>query len=367
MKKQPVFLLLLSLLVIVNLAEIKAQDKTTDEVIKVNTALVSIPVIVSDRQDRYVAGLKAENFAIYQDGEKQKIDYFISEETPISVAILLDTSRSTQQVLGKIKKAAKEFVKDLRPADRAMIVSFDNDIEILSELSSDQKQLEKAIKHAKIGERVGTVLNDAVYEVVKQKLSSVKGRKAIILLTDGKDAGSYTTKSTLLNQLEESDTLVYSIFYDTSKDRPRFQQNNFPFPNRGGGMGGGMGRNGGGMGRGGNFPGGGGQQGRFPPNGGNDRQGKSPDIIRQRGEMSNEKAIEFLQQLSTATAGRFYQKDVTDLTTAFTSITDELRKQYLLGYYPENVEDGKLYQIKVKVDQTGAVVRSKGTYRIKGN
>ena len=210
------------------------------------------------------------------------------------------------------------------------------------------------------------------YEVVKQKLSLVKGRKAIILLTDGKDAGSYTTKSTLLNQLEESDTLVYSIFYDTTKDRPIFQPNNFPFPNRGGGMGGmggGMGRNGGGMGRnGGGFPGGGGQQqARFPPNGGNNRQGRSPEEIKKRDEMSNQKAIEFLQQLSTATAGRFYEKDVTDLTTAFTSIADELRKQYLLGYYPENVEDGRLYQIKVKVDQTGAVVRSKSTYRIKGN
>src|SRR5436190_21249632 len=96
---------------------IKAQDKRDEEVIKVDTNLVTVPVIVSDRQNRYISGLKAENFTVFKDGEKQNIEYFVSEESPINVAILLDTSRSTEMVLDKIQDAALEFVKQLKPND----------------------------------------------------------------------------------------------------------------------------------------------------------------------------------------------------------------------------------------------------------
>src|SRR5215213_282315 len=82
---------------------LKAQEKTDDEVIKVNTNLVTIPVIVSDRRNRYISGLKAEDFTVLKDGEKQNIEYFIAEEAPLNVAILLDTSRSTEMVLDEIQ------------------------------------------------------------------------------------------------------------------------------------------------------------------------------------------------------------------------------------------------------------------------
>src|ERR1044071_4897368 len=104
---------------------VRAQNKTDEEVIKVDTNLVTVPVIVSDRRNRYISGLKAEDFTVFKDGQKQSIDYFAAEESPINVAILLDTSRSTELVLGKIKKAAGAFVKQLNPNDRCMIVSFD--------------------------------------------------------------------------------------------------------------------------------------------------------------------------------------------------------------------------------------------------
>jgi len=316
--------------------EAKAQDKTDEEVIKVDTNLVTIPVIVSDRQNRYIAGLKAENFTVLQDGQKQNIEYFIAEESPINVAILLDTSRSTEQVLDKIQKAALEFVKQLKPNDRCLIISFDSEVNVLSELTNDREKLKKTIKNAEIGERFGTVLHDAVYQAVTKSFAGVKGRKAVIMLTDGKDFRSFIGRDKLIFSLEESDTMVYSIFYETGLMPRRMMPRRFPYPDRRG-------------------------------SGGVWRRGRNPNVIRGRNERSNEDAIEFLQEMADVTAGRLYQKDVTDLSEAFEAITEELRKQYLIGFYPENIENGKIYQLKVKVDRNDAVVRSKNAFRVKGN
>jgi Ca-activated chloride channel homolog len=315
----------------------KGQEKTDDEVIKVDTNLVTVPVIVSDRQNRYIAGLKAENFTVLRDGQKQQIDYFASEEAPINVAILLDTSRSTERVLDKIQSAALEFIKQLTPNDRCLIVSFDWRVNVLSELTGDREKLKKAIKNAAIGERFGTVLQDAVFRAVDRNFAGVKGRKAVILLTDGKDFGSAVSRDELIYRLEESDTLVYSIFYETGfmpqrmTDRPQF-----PFPNRRGG-------------------------------GGIWRRRRNPDVMRRRNEESNENAIDFLREMAEVSAGRFYQKEIRDLSKTFEAIAEELRKQYLIGFYPENIETGRVYQLKVKVDRNETVVRAKSVFRVKGN
>lgn len=316
--------------------EAQAQGKTDEDVIKVDTNLVTVPVIVSDRQNRYIAGLKAENFTVFKDGQKQNIEYFIAEESPINIAILLDTSRSTEQVWDKIQKAALEFVKQLKPNDRCLIISFDSEVNVLSELTDDREKLKKTIKNAEIGERFGTVLHDGVYQAVNKNFAGVKGRKAVIMLTDGKDFGSFTGRDELIYRLEESDTLIYSIFYETGLMSRRMLTRRFPYPDRRG-------------------------------SGGIWRRGRNPNVIRSRNERSNEDAIEFLQEMADITAGRLYQKSVTDLSEAFEAITEELRKQYLIGFYPENIENGKIYQLKVKVDRNDAVVRSKNTIRVKGN
>jgi VWFA-related protein len=316
---------------------LKAQVKTDDEVIKVDTNLVTIPVIVSDRQNRYISGLKSENFTVLKDGEEQNIEYFIAEEAPINVAILLDTSRSTELVLDEIQTAALEFLKHLKPNDRCMVVSFDWQVNVLSALTSDREKLKRTIKNAQIGERFGTVLRDAVFQTVNKNFAGVKGRKAVILLTDGKDFGSFTEKDELIYRLEESDTLVYSIFYETGFMRRRqLNPQRFPFPNRRGG-------------------------------GGIWRRGRNPDGRSQRNERANEDAIDFLREMADVSAGRFYQKEIKDLSKTFEAIAEELRKQYLIGFYPENVENGKVYQIKVRVDRIDAVVRAKNTFRVKEN
>ena len=216
-----------------------------------------------------------------------------------------------------------------------MVISFDWRINVLSELTNDHEKLKKAIKNAEIGEQFGTVLQDALYQVVNNNFAGVKGRKAVILLTDGKDFGSYIRKNELIYKLQETDTLVYSIFYDTGMTPPRMMQQGSPFPNRRGGVFGGRNRN--------------------------------PERRRQRNEQSNKAAMDFLNELAEVSAGRSYQKDASDLSEAFEAITEELRRQYMIGFYPENIEKGKVYQIKIKVDRQDAVVRSKNAFRVKSN
>lgn len=311
--------------------EARAQEARQDETIKINTNLVSVPVVVSDRQGRYVPGLKLEDFSIYQDGIKQTISFFGAEEEPLNVALLLDTSRSALEALGLIQDAAEDFIRLLRPADRAMVVSFDHTVNALCPLTSDRKRLAQAVEQVEIGERIGTVMRDAVLEVVEQYFANVKGRKAIVLLTDGKDFGSSLSKDELLDKLEESDVMVYSVLYETSISSMTRR--------------GRMGRRG--DRRGGVW---------FP--GGRDRG--------RRERRANEDALDYVEQMAEVSAGRFYQNEVTDLKATFAIIADELRKHYRLGYYPPDTEDDSAtHTIRVKVARADVVVRSRGSYRAK--
>jgi Ca-activated chloride channel homolog len=298
------------------IVEARAQDSRRDDVIKIDTNLVSVPVVVRDRQGRYVPGLKMEDFTLYQDGVKQTISFFGAEEEPLNVALLLDSSRSALDALEQIQDAAQDFIGLLRPADRAMVVSFDHSARVLCPLTSDRKRLQNAVDQVDIGERVGTVMRDAVIEVVEQYFAPIKGRKAIILLTDGKDFGSSISKDELLDILEESDVMVYSVFYETSV---------------------------------GSF----GRRRRIW------RRGR-------RGERANEDAIDYLERMSDVSAGRFYQNEVTDLRATFNLIADELRKNYRLGYYPPDAQDdSEAHKITVKVARPDVAVRSRGSYRAK--
>jgi Ca-activated chloride channel family protein len=301
--------------------EARAQDARQDDVIKIDTNLVSVPVVVRDRQGRYVPGLRMEDFSLYQDGIKQTISFFGAEEEPLNVALLLDSSRSALDALESIQDAADDFIKLLRPADRAMVVSFDHSARTLCRLTSDRNRLLDAVNQVDIGERIGTVMRDAVIDVVERHFSGVKGRKAIILLTDGKDFGSSISKDELLGILEESDVMVYSVFYETGMASMGRRWGR----RRGGGIGG-----------------------------------------RRRGERANEGAIEYLELMSEVSAGRFYQNDVTDLRATFRLIADELRKHYRLGYYPPDAEDhSTTHKITVKVARSDVAVRSRGSYRAK--
>jgi VWFA-related protein len=319
---------------------VRAQDDQSAPV-KLGSTLVSVPVTVSDRQGRYMSGLKRSDFTLLKDHAPQPIAVFEATEEPLNVALLLDTSRSTRDVLDKIKDAAMDFLQRLRPQDRAMVVSFDYETHILSGLTSDRKALERAVKKAEIGEYVGTTLYDAVMLVTRKSFKGVEGRKAIILLTDGKDAGSQVSESELLDAATEFDAMVYSIFYNTGFPQ-RFNDRGDPRGERRGGW-----RRRGGV-FGGQFPG----------------RGQRGERRRERVEAKNEEAAEILTDLSGASAGRFYRSEVTDLKQTFDSIADELRHQYRLGFYAnDDKPDGTLHRLTVQVARPDAVVRARHTYR----
>lgn len=333
------------------------QDQKQDT-LKIETTLVSVPVVVSDRQGRYVSGLKLADFTLYDDRVKQHIEFFADTEEPINVALLLDTSMSTRLVFDDIKDAAKDFVGQLRPLDKAMIVSFDLDETVLCELTSNRRTLERAIDNAWIGERAGTKLRDAVYDVTREEFRNVKGRKAIVLLTDGKDQGSEVSERMLLDSAAEADTLVYSVFYNSGPGAMRRDPRDRD-PRDRGGWGDPRGRR-----RGGIFT------PRFPmvfPQwpGGDPRQ-------RRRGQTDgrNEDAIDFLQRLSDASAGRYYNSEVADLSRTFGQIVEELRHQYRLGFYPQDRQAGQstssLHSLRVEVARPDVVVRSRRSYRMAG-
>ncbi len=310
-----VFLLCSSTLLFAQTTEDIAED---DEVIKVDTALVNVPFSVSDREGRSILNLKAENFTLFEDGKPIKIEYLSTQDNPLNVVLLLDTSQSAVERFGKIKNAASEFIKQLRPNDKCMIVSFDSAARVKSEFTSNQTRLNRAINRIVLGEKQGTLLRDAISVIVEKELPKVKGRKAIILITDGKDAGSVIGENELLNSLAESDAPIYSIFYETTPNQTNNLKENIKYDK------------------------------------------KKLKQFQTAQQKKNEEAANFMQKISEVTGGRGYQKEINNLSEAFITITEELRKQYLIGFYPEDANYNiAKHQIKIKIDKKNAVVRLK--------
>jgi len=293
-------LLLVFLASVLLMNVVKAQDEDDDKPIKVDTLLLTTPLVVRDNKGRYVAGLKKENFSVFQNRQKQEIEFFFGEESPMNVAILLDTSASTKEVLDKIQQAARDFVKVFRPEDKGVIVGFDNRTLFLSDLTSDKKQLSKAIREVRIAYDAGSDMNDAVLQIVKKHFSSVKGRKAIIVLSDGMVIKRNISTQQTLDALLESDTVFYPIVFKTKFYAEAMSRPKKPLP------------------------------------------------------------VAMLEYLADGTAGRFYEKDASNLKEAFQSIAEEMKKQYLIGFYPPNTGMGKsLKNITITVDRKDSRVETR--------
>ncbi|HVQ36117.1 MAG TPA: VWA domain-containing protein [Pyrinomonadaceae bacterium] len=324
------------------------EEVDAGDVIKVNTTLVTLPVSVMDRDGRYIPNLKKEDFRLWEEGVEQDVAFFSSVDKPFSLVLMIDTSGSTRFRLEDIQDAAITFVNQLRPDDQVMVVSFDDDVRVLSEFTSDRYRLRDAIRRTKTGN--GTRLYDAVDMVMNERLSRVSGRKAIVLFTDGVDTTSRRgTYDSNVRDAEELDALVYPLQYDTFNDVGG-GGGNWPGSSRGstsaidilGQILGGMSR------------GGGGRSGR----GGGGRGGAGTS----RGDY--EVANRYLQELSDRTGARSYQADsIQNLGSAFAKIAEELRRQYSLGYYPKNpAQVGERRQVRVKVDQPNLAVRTRDSY-----
>lgn len=295
-----------------------------EEVVRVDTVLVSLPVIVSERNGSYVSNLRQEDFQVFEDGVEQHLAHFATVETPFHVALLLDTSGSTRGRLREMREAAVDFTKHLRPGDRVTLISFGGEVKVLAGPTSDREALRAAIRDAPLGD--GTPLNDAVSSVLRQVLSREVGRKAAVLLTDGLDNGSVeATAESNLHYAEELDVLIYPVQYDPFVEE-RYavvtKLNGLPEM----------------------------RSSRAYPPGFSDRDYKKAGL--------------YLREMALRTGGHYYHADSTSsINSAFARIAEDLRSRYSLGYYPKNVsESTRRRAIRVKVRDPKLSVRTRSSY-----
>ena len=299
------------------------EEVSAGDVVRINTTLVTVPVSVLDRQGRFVSGLKREDFRVFEDGVEQSIVHFEPTEMPFTVALLLDTSASTRFDLAEIKEAAIEFARQLRPQDRVLVVTFNDEVYLLTEATNDFERISEVIKRkARPGQ--STRLYDAVDLVINERLNKIQGRKAIVLFTDGVDTSSQVASGrSTLQEVEELDALIYPIQYDTRDYVSKRAVNIWPFP--------------------------------AVIFGGSIGPGST--------EADYKRADRYLHGLADRTGGRLYSaNDPAQLAQAFTSIAEEIRRQYRLGYYPQNGEKGERHSIRVSVNRPDIAVRARNTY-----
>jgi VWFA-related protein len=289
------------------------------EAIKTQVSLVNLFATVRDKNKRIVGDLKKEDFRITEDNQEQKIAFYSKEVAlPITLALLLDTSGSEQFMLSAIQDAGSSFLRRiLRKGDEALVMSFDSDVDLLSDFTDDHAQLDRAVRRSRInipsggsiggnpgpvGSRqiTGTALYDAIYLACGEKLNSEAGRKAVVIVTDAQDEGSKVRIEEAIEAAQRTDTVIHVILVAD----PRYGANTGA-----------------------------------------------------------------AKKLAEETGGRVLSaSSEKKLMEAFDEISAELRSQYTLGYYPINSErDGKFRKIKVETaNHDLKVLARKGYYAPKG-
>jgi Ca-activated chloride channel homolog len=328
-KSNAVLLLLLSLLVSSHAfaqqhdsAPGFPQGADDDDVVRVSTTLVTVPVSVMDRQGRFIPDLRREDFRISEDGVEQEVAFFETADKPFTVALVLDVSDSARFKLAEIQEAAVAFLEQLRPADRVLVIAFNRDVSVMTEATADRARAAAAIRRTRTGG--GTSLYDAVAEATARRLRGVSGRKAVVLFTDGVDTSSRRAGfESTLHATEELDALVYTIQYKTGGDVA------------------------------------GGRTGVQNPLGGQLVTAKGEPL-----EAAYKRAGVYLRLLADGSGGRSFSAGSPGLLAeAFGRIAEDLRRQYSLGYYPKNRSaEGKRRRLKVRVGVPDVAVRARGGY-----
>lgn len=387
------------------------------ETLKIDTDLVTVPVIATDAGGLYITDLRKEEFAVTEDGVKQEIAFFGKVAAPFHVVLMLDTSSSTQDKLKLIQQAASAFVEQLQPADRVKVISFDDTVKDLNEFTSDRDILRAAINGTKSGQ--GTKVYDAI-ELALNSIRKIRGRKAIVIFTDGMDWHSdKATFDGTVRWLDEEGVVVYPIRYETRATTERLAREQSSqstpqlptidvirtppsgttaptFPSDSSIPTSGTERRTGPFGlplpedimrrrredernRDRRVPTG--DPGRLPPDVDvRDRRprnipGSEPETSR-RTEPGRDDSISrmldlayltadsYLKTLAEKSGGKLLRADTLgSLPDAFSQIAAELRTQYMLGYYPINKERDERYRhIKVTTARKNVVLRSRPGY-----
>lgn len=343
----------------------KTEEVDEGDVVRVDTQLVSVPAVVTTNTGRPLAGLKTENFKLFENGQPQRITDFATTEAPFEIALLLDTSGSTRNDIQLIREAALSFIDALRKGDRVAIVGFGNrrqgpSVDVLSRLTDDRKQMRSAIDN--LGSTSGTPFYDGLEQVADEIFSEpardeVMGRRALVALTDGVDSTGKAEFETARAKLIRTGVAAYFIQVNTEE----FVENALLRP-----CGEGVVLSTKQIRR---------HRRLFQP------RMKLEDITDfcemgsfERMQISRDLyglARREMNELAKASGGRsFVAASLHDAREAFGRVAAEIGTQYSLGYYPTNkARDGKFRTIKVEVQGTSdkAQVRAReGYYAPKG-
>jgi VWFA-related protein len=324
--------------------------------------VVNIFATVRDKDGRIVRNLTKDDFSLLEDGRPQSIRYFAQQsDLPLTLGLLVDTSLSERRMLGTEQAASYAFFeKVLRPEkDKAFLIHFDHDVELLQDLTSSRERLEKALALLKTPEPDpeenhspsrgggwpeaggggggrhgggrgggghrghGTAFYDAIYLASDELMKKQTGRKALILLTDGEDSSSKISLAEAITSAERAETMAYSMRIADEE---------------------------GGFSRGFGGPGMGGHGGRGP-------QGRGRGTERPDGK-------KILQQISKETGGGYFEvSKKKSVASIFDQIDEELRNQYSIGYTSDRPEsDGAFRKIALSVNQKGLTVQARDGY-----
>ncbi|HXF40420.1 MAG TPA: VWA domain-containing protein, partial [Blastocatellia bacterium] len=216
LKVRSQILLLWLMLTATTAAVVRPQDAakpSQDEPLKLNATLVQVPATVTDRGGKFVTDLSREDFALFEDGKRRDISLFSILKQSFTAVLVLDTSNSAEDRLKAIQKTAAEFTAELRPGDRMMAISFDNEVRELTELTGDRDELTKAIAGTESG--FGKLLYEAVARAL-ELLRNVEGRRAVVLFSDGVDMRSIeATAQSTARLAEEVGAVIYVVRFDT--------------------------------------------------------------------------------------------------------------------------------------------------------
>jgi VWFA-related protein len=293
----------------------------SSQTLKVQTNLVNVFVTARDKKNAVLTDLKQEDFKVFEDGVEQKVAYFSKDmNLPITLAILVDTSGSMQNILGAEQDAASRFVRTvMRKKDEALVISFDFDVNLLADFTEDPEVLDRGIRRAQIsavssggvitpgtvpqGNAGGTNLYDAVYLACHDELATEAGRKAVVILSDAEDTGSKLSLNESIEAAQRADAVIHFL---RLSDEPFYFNMGTSY-------------NGSGVAR----------------------------------------------KMADETGGREVEiRNEKNLEGAFSVIAEELRSQYVVGYYPTNEKrDGSFRKIKVEVARSDTkILARKGYY-----
>ncbi len=332
-----------------------------EDEIKLKADLVTVTAAVRDRNHRPVKSLKAEDFVVYEDGVRQKITHFAATEDPFSLLLLLDISGSTRDDIALIKRAARNFLAELRSTDRVGVIVFSGEVELIADFSDKRSEVESAIEtiatpgqegEHRFNKKTGTSFYDALFLAVEDgPLGQVEGRKAIVCMSDGVDSTSKMDYKSVALLVEKSEASVYFLELNTEEAtlanllRPQTDPGYVNFSQS--------------------------QINRYydefdanSPNRFRHRKSHDAETLREINKGLYEIARRDQVNLAERTGGRVYPvRSLNDLAGVYSQVADDLRSQYSIGYYPENDEaDGRWRSIRVEVRTPGAQVRSRSGY-----